>query len=317
MFLTIGNKRVPNRDCHYANNAVYFSGDAKHWAVRCQDSNTSYWVMTDGKKGQEYQGVASDVSFTTDGRPVYMAMANGKQLIVAGDQEYGPYSGGVQPQPPPGHNDLRGIVPVPAVVAGNHFGFIAMESGSFTLDRLIVVDGKAIKSVSPTDLLFSPDGSHFAYVEGRDKRVVVLDGVQRVPSFFSHDPADVPAAFVFSQDGKHLAFASAQGNGKGLAVAIDDGLFATDAGSTYDVTFTPDGKHLMWLGGVSGNRMRVYVDGEPVVEFDRPAGEQQNAETWWNMGADGMLTVIAQDRGALKRFRVTPGSSSIDARSRR
>jgi hypothetical protein len=145
----------------------------------------------------------------------------------------------------------------------------------------------------------------------------VLDGVQRVPALFSHDPADVPAAFVFSQDGKHLAFASAQSNGKGLAVAIDDGLFATDAGSTYDVTFTPDGRHLMWMGGASGNRLRVYVDGEPVAEFDQPAGAQQNAEAWWSMGADGVLTVIASDGGVLKRLRVTPGSSSIDARSRR
>jgi hypothetical protein len=317
MFLTIGNKRVPNSDCHGGNNTAYFSADAKHWAVKCQDSNTSNWIMTDGKKGQEYQAIGSDVLFTADGRPVYMAIANNKQLVVAGDQEYGPYGGGVQLQPAPGHNDLRGIPPVPVVVAGNHFGFIAMESSGFTLDRIIVVDGKATKSVSPTDLLFSPDGSHFAYVEGRDKRVVVLDGAQRVPALFLHDPADVPAAFVFSQDGKHLAFASAQGNGKGLGVAIDDGLFATDAGSTYDVTFTPDGKHLMWLGGASGNRMRVYVDGEPVVEFDQPAGAQQNAEVWWSMGADGVLTVVASDGGVLKRFRVTPGNSSVDARSRR
>jgi hypothetical protein len=317
MFLTIGNKRVPNSDCHGGMNAVYFSADAKHWAARCQDSNTSYWVMNDGKKGQEYQGIASDVLFTADGRPVYVAMANGKQLIVAGDQEYGPYSGGVQLQTPPGINNLRGVPPVPFVVAGNHFGFIAMESGSFTLNRLVVVDGKAIKSASATDLRFSPDGSHFAYVEGQDKRVVVLDGVQRVSAVFAHDPADVSAAFVFSQDGKHLAFASAQGNGQGLAVAIDDGLFATGAGSTYDITFTPDGNHLMWLGGVRGNRLRVYVDGEPVLESDQPASAQESVETWWNMGADGVLTFVAQDGGVLKRFRVTPGSSSVEARSRR
>jgi hypothetical protein len=316
-FLTIGNKRVPNSDCQSGINAVYFSADAKHWAARCQDSNTSYWVMTDGKKGQEYQGIVSDVLFTADGRPVYMATVSGKQLIVAGDQEYGPYSGGVQLQAPPGRNDLRGVPPVPVVVAGNHFGFIAMESSTFTRDRVVVVDGKAIKSVGPTDLGFSPDGSHFAYVEGQDKRVVVLDGVQRIPALFLHDPADVPAAFVFSQDGKHLAFASALGNGKGLAVAIDDGMFATDAGSTYDITFTPDGKHLMWLGGRAGNRWRVYVDGEPVVESDQPPAAQQSVETWWSMGADGVLTFIAQDGGVLKRFRVSPGNSSVEARSKR
>ena len=318
-FLTIGTKRVPNSECRGSGeDVVYFSADVKHWAVKCEDSSTSNWIMTDGKKGQEYQRVGSDaVLFTTDGRPVYMAMANNRQLIVVGDQEFGPYAGGLILQPPPGVNNLRGVVAVPVIVAGNHFGFIASESNGFTLNRTVVVDGKVTKTVNASDLGFSPDGSHFAYIEGQSPRAVVLDGVKRTPAIFSHDPADVPAAFVFSQDGQHLAFASAQGNGKGLAVAIDDGIFASDASSTRNITFTPDGKHLMWLGGRPGNRWGVYVDGQPVLESDQPAGPEESVETWWSMGADGVLTFVAQDGGVLKRFRVTPGNSSIEARARR
>jgi hypothetical protein len=319
VFLTIGNKRVPNTDCHgnAGIDAVYFSADVKHWAVRCQDSNTSYWVMTDGKKGQEYQGIASQVSFTADGRPVYMATANAKQFIVVGDQEYGPYAA-VVPITPATTVNSAVILPQPTVVAGNRVGFIAMESNSSGLNRLVVVDGKPIKAVGATDLAFSPDGSHFAYIEGQSPRVVVLDGVQRVPAVFAHDFSDPTAPFVFSQDGKHLAFASMPpSGGPGHAVAIDDGLFVTPAISTYDITFTPDGKHLMWLGTHSGNRMRMYVDGEPVLESDQPAGPQQSADAWWRVGPDGVLTFVAQDGGVLKRFRVTPGSSSIEARSRR
>ena len=145
--------------------------------------------------------------------------------------------------------------------------------------------------------------------------VVVLDGAQRFAVPFAHDNDDVPAAFVFSHDGAHLAFASGTPNGG--AVAIDDGMFVTDAIRHSDITFTPDGRHLMWLGTRSGNRRRVYVDGMPVLECDQPAGPQQSAETWWSMGADGVLTLIAQDGAELKRFRVAPGSSNIDARARR
>jgi hypothetical protein len=315
-FLTIGNKRVPNSDCHGSAGAdgVYFSADVKHWAVRCQDSNTSYWIMTDGKKGQEYQHVASDVTFTSDGRPVYLASANSKYFVIAGDQEFGPYAS-VVPQAPPGVNNLGGVAPIPILVAGNHFGFIAMESNAAGLNRVVVVDGKVTKAVDASNLGFSSDGSHFAYVEGQGSRAVVLDGTQRFGVPFAHDNDDVPAAFVFSSDGKHLAFASASPGGR--AVAIDDGMFVTDAVRHSDITFTPDGRHLVWLGTHSGNRRRVYVDGLPVLECDQPAGAQQSAETWWSMGADGVLTLIAQDGGELKRFRVAPGSSSVDARSRR
>jgi hypothetical protein len=317
VFLTIGNKRVPNSDCHgnAGIDAVYFSADVKHWAARCQDSNTSYWVMTDGKKGQEYQGIPSEVLFTADGRPAYMAVANSKQFVVVGDQEFGPY-GAVQLQPPPGRNDLRGIVPVPVAVAGNHFGFIAMESSGFTLDRLVVVDGKSFKAVAASSLTFSPDGSHFAFLDGSPTPSVVLDGVQRIPAPFAHETGDVPAPFVFSQDGKHIAFAS--GTPQGRALAIDDGMLVTDAYAHFDITFTPDGRHLVWMGQRSeAPRGRVYVDGEPVVAFDQAAAAQQSAEVWWSMGAGGVLTFLAQDGGALKRYRVTPGNSSVDARSRR
>ena len=312
-FLTIGNKRVPNSDCHGSGgiNGVYFSADAKHWAVRCEDSNTSNWVMTDGKKGQEYQRVASDVAFTTDGRPV----APGDCQLEAVHHRRRSRVRPVHRSPAAGTGGVinsAAMSAAPVVISGNHVAFIAMESGAQGANRVVVVDGKPIKSVSPDGLGFSPDGSHFAYTEGQSTRSVVVDGARPVPAPVAHETGDVPAQFMFSQDGKHLAFASF--SGQAHAVAVDDGLFATDALASYDVTFTPDGKHLVWLGGRSGNRLRVYVDGEPVLESDQPATSRQSVETWWNMGADGVLTYLAQDGGVLKRFRVTPGSSSIEAR---
>ncbi|HEU5218756.1 MAG TPA: hypothetical protein VFU23_08850 [Gemmatimonadales bacterium] len=35
-----------------------------------------------------------------------------------------------------------------------------------------------------------------------------------------------------------------------------------------------------------------------------------NHPGWWDVGADGALTVVAPDQGSLKRIRITPGSST-------
>jgi WD40 repeat protein len=316
-FLTIGNRRIPNSDCRgsAAINGVFFSADVKHWAIRCQDSNTAYWVMADGKKGQDYQSINSEVAFTAEGLPVYVATANAKQFVVVGDQELGPY-GTVQLQFTRGASGSSGAFEATSV-AGSHVGFIAAEGTGGTTDRLVVVDGKVIKGQASSDFAFSPDGSHFAYVDGWPNRAVVLDGTRRIAAPLVFDPNENPKAFVFSQDGKHLAFGSqVQSNAPGRGVAIDDGIFPTDAISTHGITFTPDGRHLLWMGVRSGNRRRIYVDGEPALDIDQPAGPQQSAETWWSMGADGVLTVVAQDGGALKRFRITPGTSSVDSRKK-
>src|SRR5262249_41368595 len=73
-FLVIGTQKVPGSDCLGAGgiSQVHWSADGKHYAAKCQATDTSYWIMADGKKGLEYQTV-SDVWFTAAGKPVYQA----------------------------------------------------------------------------------------------------------------------------------------------------------------------------------------------------------------------------------------------------
>jgi WD40 repeat protein len=272
-------------------------------------------VMADGKKGQDYQSINSEVAFTAEGLPVYVATANAKQFVVVGDQELGPY-GTVQLQFTRGASGASGAFEATSV-AGSHVGFIAAEGSGGTTDRLVVVDGKVLKGQASSDFAFSPDGSHFAYVDGWPSRAVVLDGTQRIAAPLVYDPNENPRPFVFSQDGKHIAFGSqGQPNAPGRAVGIDDGIFPTDAISSSLITFTPDGRHVLWMGVHPGGKRMIYVDGEPALEVDQPAAPQQSAETWWSMGADGVLTLLAQEGGALKRFRITPGTSSVDSRKK-
>jgi predicted amidohydrolase len=70
----------------------------------------------------------------------------------------------------------------------------------------VLVDGKAgrqFEAISDSSLVFSPDGTHFAYtIKIGGKQLVVVDTL-RGPEY---DGIDCPA--VFSRDGKRLATAS-------------------------------------------------------------------------------------------------------------
>jgi hypothetical protein len=317
-FLTLNGRRVPNSECHGTGNidGGYFSPDGKHWAIRCQDAPGVAWVMVDGHKGQDYQGVMSIVSFTADGRAIYLATANRKQFVIVGDHEYGPYTTVLTQSKLNAAGQATSQI-LPARVVGNHFGFVAYETNG-PKDNLVVVDGKSYHGEYAQELTFNADGSHFAYFEGLGKSpTVTLDGVHHMPLAGASEIYEVTQKLIFSPDGKHLAYSAfSHSAAQPHAVAIDDGMFLTDATSIYDVSFSPDSKHLMWLGHVNGSsRQRVFVDGQPVLEFDQHPGTQRDLEPWWNVWPDGSLGVIAQDGSELKRFRIVPGSGSIEAKT--
>src|SRR4030095_6747791 len=89
----MGTQRIPGTDCPwtlagYSN--IAFSADGKHWAAVCQASASSFWIVVDGKKGQDYQGIVP-AGFTADGRFVYSANMRQQTFLVVGDQEYEAY----------------------------------------------------------------------------------------------------------------------------------------------------------------------------------------------------------------------------------
>lgn len=146
---------------------------------------------------------------------------------------------------------------------------------------------------------------------------MVLDGVQHLPLPAAKEIIETPIKLVFSPDGKHLAYqAESAAGAKGRAVAIDDGMFATGSFAHYDVTFSPDSRHLMWYGIGDGTHQRLYVDGEPVYEFESLIGSQTDIPPWWEMGSDGTLSVLVRTGEEVKRLKIAASGGSIDKKSR-
>jgi hypothetical protein len=306
-FLVIGTQKVPGSDCLGSGgiSKVYWSEDGKHWAAKCQATQNSYWIMADGKKGLEYTTV-SEVSFTAAGKPVYMAQTNNKFYIVTGDEESNGYIGIAQ-------TVINSIFVAP-VIGGNHVGFIGIApQGEMTT----VIDNKPVggtrKAVS--DLMFSTDGTHFAFASANG---VNLDGVDDGSNIVEYQRGVLengqgipPGKLLFSPDGKHIFHFGRLAGVDQFGVIIDAKFFPSGGRGIPSVaTFTPDSKHVFWMDRGDGSEINVYQDGKVAARF---VGNIPTTAGWWEMGNDGVLTIVTQDGDSMKRFRITPSEeSSVD-----
>jgi hypothetical protein len=304
-FIDIAGKKVPGSEGTQID-SIRWSPDGKHWAAKVTTAARSMFVIADGKKGLEYTYIG-EIAFTATGTVVYTATNAGKGFVIVGDQESDGYPGstyGADPIPP--------AVPKGFMIAGTRVGYMAnTAAGGF--DRLAVVDGKVWSRRRAQDLTLSPDGSRFAFMfEGG----VNLDGTD-VPwgGLIQYKPAMInqwnmpPARFLFSPDSKHLVAFGQSPNGAGILV---DGRFLLAGnGSPYSPTFTPDGRHLFWKDHLlNDSHWAVFLDGQPVVMLDQNFARLLNYPGAWEMGTDGVLTLIGATEEGVKRFRITPGSDT-------
>jgi hypothetical protein len=320
-FLTIGNQKVQGSDCQGATalfDRVWISADGKHFAARCRNPGQGEWMIVDGKKGQNYQFVASSggstrAAWLPDGRVVYRATAaasagRAAEFLVVGEEEWGPYFA----IPPalrrnPAETQGMNYEAPPAVIQGNRIALVAaMPPGNA---RVVVVDGKATPApFDAENLEISPDGSRVAWVA---RARVVVDGQPGNWNVDANPSAPGFGKFVWSPDGKHLAYSGGDAPNRGII--LHGKFFPTGPGANYALTFTPDSRHLIWATLRPPRQLVIMVDGEPVAEVDHPGGTgltSPEAEAYWAMGSDGTLTFIAQAEGAMKRFRVTPGAGT-------
>ncbi len=199
-----------------------------------------------------------------------------------------------------------GLTPMLSPVGG-HYGFIG-ESRNHK--KAVMVDGKA-QVFSPKGnaqlniscLSFSPDGGHYAFVNGY---VLYEDGKPM-------DGGIDGQKYLFSPDGKHIAYCS-----YGSPLAIDGKLVQTDVvhRSANFPFFSPDSRHFYWttvFGRIANttDTNQIFLDGKPVAHFSDD-GTGHSGIFNYEFSPDGALTFIVRTDGELTRYTVTP-DSNIDA----
>ncbi len=310
--------------------SIEWSADGKRYSAVCTTKQNSQFVVVDGKKEPEYTKVSTvyqgsrwvSRAFTADSsKAVYLAWSGGKEFLVAEDAESDGY---------------KAIEDLTFSEKGDHIAFVATtETGpkmGKTRDatapgsQQLVVDGQALEPRQDVhDFMFSPDGTHYAFLSGgasSDKRgaKVVVDGVEQPFEFggdFVHYTTgyEPDRKFLFSPDGKHVLYLASFGRIDSSGYSVDqsatkavclDGKLIPCEGEKSEISafFTPDSKHVVWIDS-GGAPASIYVDGQLDGRFEVLFAHTREAS---EMGADGTLTFVAQVGNAVKKLRVTPAA---------
>lgn len=289
---------------------ITFSPDGKHYALRCRNPGAkSFFMIIDGKKGNEYQGISDKVTSPDSSKVIYQIVSGGRNFVVVNTEEF----------------SVQSIGTAGAAMAekGNRYAFTSGDGSNRNFS--VVVDGK--QALPPeiwpdgSSFTFSADGSRYAYVArpiGRNEIIgLVVDGKlsnELAVSQFTGTGwtnRQINVFFQFSPDGKYLARMARKPDNTNAGLYLNDKLVYPNATGVSHLSFSPDSKHATWLGREKfPERPQLgyvaYVDGEPTVKFN--GDTFQATDGGWEIGDDGVLTFLAIQGDSVKRFRITPAA---------
>lgn len=304
--LYLDGKEVPGTDGAMD---ISFSPDGKHWALRCRNPEAkSFFVVIDGKKGNEYQTVADKMYWTPDSsKVIYAISSGGRNFVVVNTEEFPVQS--------------IHVAGPPMAKKGGRYGFSSGDGSNRNFS--VIVDGKQVlpPNIWPdaSSFAFSDDGSRYAYVArpvGRNEIIgLVIDGQLSneltVSEFIQRGWTErqINTYFRFSPDGKFLARMARKPDNTQAGLYVNEKLVYANTTGVSHLSFTPDSRHLTWLARErepGQNRMIyvAYVDGFPAVKFN--GDSFQNIDGGWEVYDDGVLSFLAVMGEAVKRFRITP-----------
>ena len=317
---------------------VEFTPDGRHWATIALTAANSKVAIVDGKKELDYQDV-NGLQLLPDGRAVYVAGDLKRRFVVVGGQESNAYAlivgarwDGWEAQRRHQRNvdaQRRGKPADDAqdyfLATGNHVTFVATKNAAASLQSMVVVhDGKEMPTPGGAqNVLVSPDGSRVFYATPAGQFV---DGVQQ-PGVEFVASTSASSSVAFSPDGKHLAYIAYRSANRQESGIVLNGRFIpltprkqpSPADRLDHLTFAPDSRHLFFIArGTTARRPTIYVDGLSALEVDDQLDLTSGViDGRWSVGEDGVLTLVAIEGNALKRFRITPGpNTSVDTLAR-
>lgn len=306
-FLGASGKKIAGSDCQKIM-WVKFSPDGKRYAALCSAGPGIEYLIVDGKKGENYQGI-TDFEFSPDSSHyTHMARSSsGSFRIVDGEESQG----------------YNGYQAFAWGGGGKRFGYIG--NGTMIKEGDVIVDGKATKYPGPRHVGFSANGSRSAFIGGDPFfGSLYLDGVEQkdvgVIAPTSSQSNTQAALYAFSPDGKSIAHHGFVGdrNKPGL---VANGRLLAEFGQLYTAPlFTPDGQHVFAIvqNPGDGKTHAVLVNGKRVITLDAlPFSSAGGAVpvTPFAMGADGVFTLIGASGGEFKRYRVTPSADHTLAKA--
>ncbi len=306
--LVIGGRPVPGSESPSEITNMVFSPDGKRYATLYHNASGQAYVLSDGKKGQTYQGVGrlgvlpTTIAFTPDSsKMVYTAAMSEQQFLILNDRESDPY---------------RGFTQVVLASSGNHVA--TSFQGQVTLDqKLIQFPGKDPRLGNAMGLSFSPDGTRLAGMLRDSAGIgIFVDGAV-LPGYGAANDGQISDiqnhAYTWSPDSKHVAFFCRSSNpaaATDVYVCMDGSAFHLGPGGSYaNLTFSADSNHLFWTVRRPGYGIRVFADGSPVFEGNSTNPGGMIAGTW-EAGPGSSLLLLTQDQAGLKRVSITPAAGA-------
>ena len=203
-------------------------------------------VIVDGEEGPPYENIMSAPVFSTDStRVAYHARKGGASVLVVNGVEGPPY---------------RNVLSFRFSPTGARIAYLAYGDGRWHT----IVDGQEQPSYGPANqagVVFSPNATRFAYVNGDRPQFVVVDGRKGPP----YDAILQPGP-LFSPDSAHVAYA-ARRNGQTLVVVDEKEWPAFDGLMVPGIIFSPDSNRIAFIAK-QGAKQVVVLDGRPGVPFD-------------------------------------------------
>ena len=205
-----------------------FSPDGQHYAYKVKEAKKSF-IVTDGKEMKRYDRV-DNIAVSPDNIQIaYIALEGWKWFVV-----------------------INGV-------EGKHY--FQYGKTHTTEDLNFGVDSEGIEDIEKIGPVFSPDGSHLAYVANEGmKRFVVIDGKEQ-------KQYDYVSNITFSPNSKRIAYAAIQDRNH---FAVIDGkesdMHSTDSQCAEELHFSPDSKHAAYLCSEFFKQSPIVFDGIQLKE---------------------------------------------------
>jgi hypothetical protein len=201
-------------------------------------------AFLDGKPGALYDSIP-DVTpvLSADGHHyAYTALRGTDKLIVVDGKEYGPYDS----------------VPHGAYYTGPK---VNPYPGS--------VDLADYNTTPRQNLLFSPDGEHFAFIARKAGQTIVVEDGKQIGEFNSSSgiSGDLVDSLLFSKQGDHLVFVL-HDQRKQTSTVYLDGVAGPTFYAIKSPWFSEDGHHLLYDAEPALGKHAIVKDGVPGQSFD-------------------------------------------------